>query len=346
MKSARKSIREPDKQRILDAINHIERKDIPMLEVDPDMSLVEKILEKKMPYSLHSYEMEPDDNVELSLRMGNDMVYFGHLWRVGRKEKIDVEGRIHYIDGTIKSRGDFKSISYPDLDELERKLEKTCKLVDSKGPGILCVVQSGISTAFTAMGPNDFLLNTLMDPNLLKDLISFLHEHSMKELEMFLKYPVDMMRVTSRLNTHTGPLVSRELINELETPFLKEQVNTIKDKNKIAFFHIDGNVWSLIPGIIEMGIDVLNPIDPSGGLQDIFEIKKEWGDRITLCGNIDVDSILMNGTPDEVKENVIYHMKILGRGGGYIVASSHDLHKNIPIDNFYAMRDAVAGFSL
>lgn len=96
--------REPNKQRISDSINHVETGEVPLLEIDPDMSLVNQILKKKLPMHLHSFEMEADDNIELNIRMGNDLTFFGHVWRVGRKEFKDADGRIHYADGTIKTR--------------------------------------------------------------------------------------------------------------------------------------------------------------------------------------------------------------------------------------------------
>jgi uroporphyrinogen decarboxylase len=103
-------------------------------------------------------------------------------------------------------------------------------------------------------------------------------------------------------------------------------------------------VDNLIPDFIDMGVDVLNPIDPSGSVQDIYEIKSKYGDRITLSGNINIDTILKDGSPEEVSEDVIEHMERLGKGGGYIVSSSHNLHELIPVENFYAMRDAVMEF--
>jgi uroporphyrinogen decarboxylase len=62
--------------------------------------------------------------------------------------------------------------------------------------------------------------------------------------------------------------------------------------------HVDGVVVPLIPQFLEMGVDILNPIDPAAGRQDIGEIKNRHGDRLTLCGNIDVDGVLLRGTPD------------------------------------------------
>jgi len=337
-------MRSPDKKRILDAIEHIERSDLPLFEIDPDMEIANRILGKKLPYHLHPFEQEVVDNVELNIRMGNDMLYFSHVWRLGRIDIQDSMGRLHYKDGSIKSRSDFNQIWFPDLGKLEKKLEVTCKALEGTGMGLMCGAQTAAFTAMTAMGYNDFLLNTLADPDLVMDLIKTIHDYCIHEMEIFLKYPMDMMKVGSGIITTTGPMVSWEQVELLETSFLREQINIIRNAGKYVYFHIDGRVDNLIPDYIEMGVDVLNPIDPSGGVQDIYEIKKLYGRKITLAGNINIDTVLKDGTPELVKADVREHMIKLGKGGGYIVSSSHNLHELIPVENYYAMRDAVMEF--
>jgi uroporphyrinogen-III decarboxylase len=333
--------RSPDKNRILDAINHIERKDIALLEIDPDMAVVNKILGKNLPMDLHPYELAADDNIELNLRMGNDMVYFSHIWRVGRKQVTDRDGRLHYVDGLIKKRDDFDQIWFPDLNRLEQRLEATIKAAEESGLGVIAGTQSAPFTAMTAMGYQDFLLNTIADPDLIMDIIRTINDYCIMEMDVFMKYPLDMMKIGSGMVTKTGPMLSPEMLEKLEMSFLRKQAHIIKAAGMPVFFHIDGNVEDMIPAFVEMGVDILHPIDPSGGVQDIFRIKREYGDKITLCGNIDIDTILKDGTPAEIKDEVIRYISMLGKGGGYIVSSSHNLHELIPVENFYAMRDAV-----
>jgi uroporphyrinogen decarboxylase len=333
--------RGPDKKRIFDAISHIERKDMAIFEIDPDMAIVSQILGKKLPMDIHPYELDPEDNIELNLRMGNDIVYFSHIWRVGRKEMTDKDGRLHYIDGLIKTREKFDQIWFPDLDNLEKKLENTLKASERSGLGLMVGTQSAAFTAMTAMGYQDFLLNTIMDLNMVMDLIKIFHEYCIKEMEVFMKFPVDIMKIGSGMVTKTGPMVSYEMLEKLETSILREQIGMIKGAGMPVFFHIDGDVQDMIPEFVRMGIDILHPIDPSGGVQNIFDIKKKYGSQITLCGNINIDTILKDGSPQEIKEEVKNYMSLLGIGGGYIVSSSHNLHELIPLENFYAMRDAV-----
>jgi len=337
--------RSPDKKRILDAIAHIERPDLPLFEYDPDMEIANQILGKQLPYHLHPFEQEVADNVELNLRMGNDMLYFSHVWRLGRIDVQDGMGRLHYKDGSIKARSDFDQIWLPDLGKLEHKLEATCKALEGTGMGLMCGAQTAAFTAMTAMGYKDFLFNSLADPDLVMDLIKTIHDYCLLEMEIFLQYPMDIMKLGSGIITTTGPMVSWDMVEMLETSFLREQINLIRNTGRFVYFHIDGRVDNLIPDFIEMGVDVLNPIDPSGGVQDIYEIKKLYGGEITLAGNINIDTVLNDGTPEQVRADVWEHMVKLGKGGGYIVSSSHNLHELIPVENYYAMRDAVMEFS-
>lgn len=334
-------MRDPDKNRIFDAINHIERQELPFFEIDPDMAIVNQILQKSLPFHLHPFELNAADNLELNCRMGNDMLYFSHVWRVGRIESKDKAGRLHYRDGSIKKRSDFNTLLYPDLGDLEKRLEETCKALERTGMGIMCGAQTAAFSAMTAMGYSDFLSNSLADPDLVMDLIKTIQEYCLRELEIYLSYPVDLIKLGSGIITSTGPMVSWDQVEQLETRFIRDQINLIRDRSKYVYFHIDGKVDMLIPEFIRMGVDVLNPIDPSGNTQDIFEIKRLYGDRITLAGNINIDTVLKGGSPDEVKADVWKHIEGLSSGGGYIVSSSHNLHELIPIENFYAMRDAV-----
>ncbi len=339
-------MRAPDKQRIFDAIDHKETGEIPFLEIDPDMELVNKILDTDLPMGLHSFELEADDNVELNIRMGNDLAFFGHVWRVGRKEMVDVDGRIHYVDGNIKSRDMLSDLWLPDLNKLEKRLENHCKKVEGTGMGIMCKAQTAAFTTMCAMGYSDFLLNTVMDGDFVYDMINRIHDYCMKELEVFLQYPVDVIQLSSGLVTNSAPMVAPDDLEKLETKYIREQIDLAKSHDKKVHFHIDGKIDNMIPEFAKMGVDILNPIDLCSGNQDIYEIKEAYGDIIAISGNIDIEGALKNGNPDEVTEDVIRHIEGLAKGGGYIVSSSHNLHHYVPIENFYAMRDTAHNYKM
>jgi uroporphyrinogen decarboxylase len=101
-------------------------------------------------------------------------------------------------------------------------------------------------------------------------------------------------------------------------------------------FHSCGNVTDIMDNIImEMGIDVLNPIEPYS--MDIFEVKKNYGDKLTLSGNIDIAGPLAFGTPEEASEEVRTKMEALKPGGRYILSTNHSIMDDIPPENYRAM---------
>jgi len=335
-----------DKQRIFNAIDHIQTNEVPFLEIDPDMHLVNQILEQQLPMELHCFELEAKENIELNRRMGNDLAFFGHVWRVGRKEFTDADGRIHYADGVIKQKEQMDQIWFPELDKLERRLEAHCKEVQGSNMGIMCKAQTPAFTTMCAMGYTDYLTNTMMDPDFVMDFTKRIHEYCMKELEVFLKYPVDVIQMSSGLVTNSAPMVDPDQLEVLETQFIRELMDLSKANGKKVFFHIDGKIDYMIPDFVKMGVDVLNPIDLCAGNQNIYEIKDQYGDIITISGNIDIEGVLKSGTPEEVKADVEEHIKKCAPGGGYIVSSSHNLHEFVPVENFYAMRDAALNYKL
>ena len=144
-------MREPDKQRFLDAVVHRQRPDVPLYEMEADILIVEQMLDRQLPRALHSFELPVPDMIEWNRCMGNDMVYFSHVWHLGRKEQADADGRLHYVDGTMKTRESLDSITYPDLDALRRRLEDLCAELDGTGFGVVCGTQTAGFTVPTAM---------------------------------------------------------------------------------------------------------------------------------------------------------------------------------------------------
>jgi uroporphyrinogen decarboxylase len=142
-----------------------------------------------------------------------------------------------------------------------------------------------------------------------------------------------------------GPLVSPEITEEFEYPQLRECIRMIKSKGKPVSLHIDGIILPYINDFIKMGFDIIHPIDPCGGLQDIYEVKKLYGDQIAIHGNIDVGGVLVFGTPDDIVMDVRRHLDNLSVGGGYVCSSSHNLTDAVGLEQFYAMRDTVQAYN-
>ena len=136
------------------------------------------------------------------------------------------------------------------------------------------------------------------------------------------------------------------MYREILKPFHAEFIEFIKARtNAKVFFHTDGDVFDLIEDFIEMGVDVLNPIQTSAGkMANLRELKDRYGKNIVFCGAVDTQHILPYGTPQEVRDEVKRVISILGQGGGYMVASVHTIMHEVPPENVLAMVDAVEEF--
>ena len=105
--------------------------------------------------------------------------------------------------------------------------------------------------------------------------------------------------------------------------------------------HSCGNIRPFIPAWIDMGLDVLDPIQPQAQGMEPERLKKDFGDRLVFHGGIDLQQVLPNGTPEEVKAEVRRYIQALSPGGGYIVAPAHNVQSDVPPENLVAIRDAI-----
>ena len=101
--------------------------------------------------------------------------------------------------------------------------------------------------------------------------------------------------------------------------------------------HSCGNVYPLIPDLIDAGVDILNPIQVSAREMEPARLKREFGDRLAFSGAIDTQHVLPYGSPLEVEEEVRRRIQELGPGGGYMIASVHNLQPDVPPENVVAM---------
>jgi uroporphyrinogen decarboxylase len=99
--------------------------------------------------------------------------------------------------------------------------------------------------------------------------------------------------------------------------------------------HTDGNIWSICDMIVESGIDCLGPLEP-GANMDLYEVKKKYGDRICVLGNVDVD-LLSRGSKEDVINSTKGLIQRVGPGGGYILSSGNSISSSVKPENFIAM---------
>jgi uroporphyrinogen-III decarboxylase len=116
------------------------------------------------------------------------------------------------------------------------------------------------------------------------------------------------------------------------------EVKTINPQLKVAY-HCDGDLRMIIPELIEIGVDVLNPIQPA--CMDPDEIKRRFGDRLCFWGSLDEQHTLPFGTADDVRQEVLARLRTIGRNGGLILGPTHHVQMDTPMENFQAMVETI-----
>jgi uroporphyrinogen decarboxylase len=154
---------------------------------------------------------------------------------------------------------------------------------------------------------------------------------------------VDIIKIGDDLGTQESLLMSPDMYRRVLKPIHADWIDFIKARTDAKlFFHTDGDVFSLIDDFVEMGIDILNPIQTSAGkMSDLEALKSRYGSQIVFCGAIDTQNILPHGSVDQVRAEVRRVIEVLGPGGGYMVSSVHTVMNDVPAENILAMVDAV-----
>jgi uroporphyrinogen decarboxylase len=157
---------------------------------------------------------------------------------------------------------------------------------------------------------------------------------------------VDIIKIGDDLGMQTGLLISPRMYREFLKPIHADYIAFIKERTKAKiFFHTDGDVFDLIPDFIEIGVDILNPIQTSAGkMSDLEGLKRQYGKQICFCGAIDTFRVLPYGTPEEVRQEVRRVIHTLAPGGGYLLAAVHTILDEVPGENVLAMADAAEEF--
>ncbi len=203
--------------------------------------------------------------------------------------------------------------------------------------------------AHAMQGMDVFLLKMAEDPDLAMALMRRITDSCKALMGNFLAQCgdlLDIIKIGDDLGMQSGLLISPRMYRRMLKPLHAELIAFIKERTKAkVFFHTDGDVLDLVPDFIEIGVDILNPIQTSAGrMSDLAGLKQRYGQNIAFCGAIDTHRILPFGTPEEVRQEVRRVISILGPGGGYMLASVHTLMNDVSAENILAMVDAVEEF--
>ncbi len=241
------------------------------------------------------------------------------------------------IEGPIKSLADLRRYTPPDPYAPHRLGRLPDYVRRFKGEkAIVWCQRAEFMWAAELCRLDDFLVFMVEQPRLVHEVLDMVNDFAIALARHAVHAGTEVIMLGDDIAYRSGPMVSPQMYDEFIRPRLARIVRTIHDEGAFVVKHSDGNLWPILDMIISTGVDGINPLEPVAGM-DIGEVKRKYGDRVCLIGNIDCGDLLSCGTPEQVRRTVRETIHIAGVNGGYIMSSSNTIHSSVKPENYRAM---------
>ncbi len=200
------------------------------------------------------------------------------------------------------------------------------------------IAYSLFERAWSLRGMEDLMVDMLEAPEFVDELLRAIATFNRGILEEVLHRDIDGVMFGDDWGQQTGLLFGGRLWRRFIKPRLAELYGMVKRAGKSVLIHSCGKVQELFPELIELGLDVFNPFQPEA--MDPYLMKEQFGRELTFLGGVSVQRLLPFGTPQQVRDEARRLIDRIGRGGGFIIAASHDMPGDIPVENMVALVEA------
>ncbi len=273
-------------------------------------------------------------------------------WQTG---SVEIEPGVWYPGihpmGQITAMEELENWAWPDADDPTRFAHVRAQAKRLREETDYAVIGTPwllfpFERAHALQGLDRFLMNMAMDPEFARCLLEKIASVCRRLMGHFLQEAGDMLdiiKIGDDLGSQSGLMISPRMYRSILKPIHADFIRFIKKRTRAkVFFHSDGDVFDLIPDFIEIGIDILNPIQTSAGkMSNLTELKKRYGKQLTFCGAVDTQYFLPHGSAEEVKKEVRRVVEIMSPGGGYLLSPVHTILADTPPQNILAMVEAV-----
>lgn len=270
----------------------------------------------------------------------------------GEDLSVDIGNYVHWVRpawwGWFDVPDRFKSYEVPSAlprtrgtggyDSFERELARLREETDCYT--LVMIYGSHFEKANSARGIEHFLADLGGNQEFARKMLTKIIDINMVMLENLLAFEgIDGVLLGSDWGSQQALLMSPECWHEFIAPGEQKEYDLIKSAGKDVWIHSCGNIAAIVPDLVDMGVDVLNPVQPE--CMDIYELKRRFGDRLTFWGGISTQQVLPYGTPEEVREEVRVVVDAFRKGGGYITSPAQEIQRDVPLENMRALIDAV-----
>jgi len=229
----------------------------------------------------------------------------------------------------------------PNRPELYLKAQQVIKAFKDEYWIVGVTVTTIFETAWALRGYERLLTDFSLNPDLADRILEIPYQYHLAAAKNLTNLGVDMIWLGDDVGGQDGMIISPKMWRKFFKNRMADLISELKAINpdiKIAY-HSDGNIINIIPDLIEIGLDVLNPIQPA--CMDPADTKQAFGDHLCFWGSIDEQHTLPFGSPTDVRNEVIHRLETLGKNGGLILGPTHHVQLDTPMENFWAMVNTI-----
>lgn len=296
------------------------------------------------------------ENFPLNVLEDGESFYYYDEWGYGLKmPKSDpiYFSLFHHPLRNANSLSDLNQFHCPDSTDKTRlaPIEEQIKLAEKNQKAIVLnnVCAGTMEVASWLRGLDQFLIDLALQPVMAEFLLEKVMEFKLAYWEMVLsKYgdKIDVVVESDDIGTQTSTLISPRMYRKYIKPYHKKILEFIHSKTSAKiFFHSCGAIRQIIPDLIEIGVDILNPVQFNLPGMDPIELKSEFGnDLVFWGGGVETQYVLSRGSQQEVEKSVKSQLENLGKDGGFVFATVHNIQAEVPVENLSTMWKTVMDF--
>jgi len=249
------------------------------------------------------------------------------------------EDSAYPVTHPLKSLDNLAGFAFPDprdpglLDDVQRQLDSVCRndyLLAGMNPAIMFV------RAWLLLGMNELLMATILEPGKLTALLDRIADYQVEIAHRYLELGIDIAHMGDDIGTTKALFMRPETWRALIKPRLRRVIDAYKQSGCLIYLHSCGRIMDLVDDFIELGVDILNPLQADAN--DLTEIRKKTKGKMSLHGGISCDTI-MRGSTEEISAVTLATMRLLGAEGEYIADADQGLP--FPPDNIGAVEKTV-----
>jgi uroporphyrinogen decarboxylase len=241
------------------------------------------------------------------------------------------------LDGPIHSPSDLRGYVPPDPGAPERlgKLPEYVRRFKGQRAIVWHQREAFMTTALLS-GLERFLAMLYDEPGLVHRMVDMVVDVHVALARRAVRAGADVVSLGDDYAWREGPMMSPAAFKKFFLPGIKRVVAAAHEEGALCFKHCDGNIWPLMDYFVEAGFDGVNPLEPIAGM-DLAEVKRRYGDKVCLIGNVDCGYILSEAPVSEAVADAKRCLRDGAPGGGYILTSSNSLHSSVKPENYVAV---------